>query len=511
LATKARRISGKDLDTLLTTLNKLKEVLGGLKMPAAAKETVLTLVGMMVTILLKFCQPVKDPGNSDIPPSQGGLGGIEPAEPRKKGNRKPGGQKGHKGHVRKPEELTEPPVMIIPEGCEDQELWEIIAEKEHFYTDMVITRVVRKYVLVTVKNKITNEIRTLQFPPHARYPFQYGPEIKKYSVFQSVCQFEPFKRLAAAIKGMAGIAICPGSLVNMVKSALKSSVLQQFKMAALLTFKTADCSIHDETGMRHKRHIVWVHISTTMGFYYFFLHRRRGKEGMDAAGVLPNAKGTVIHDGWGPYMAYKALKHGFCNVHIVRRLRKVFQMGDNLWADAMRSLLLDTRKEVNANGGVLPLDRQAEIRQEYAKIIKKGFRATGGKKYKLEDWQVGRRGRVRKTEARNLLEMLYEFEDCVLLFMTDKNVPFSTNAAERALRMLKVKRKISGYFASFEMGELFCLARGYLETCRVHGISNWDAICALVDNKAPDFITQRLQDLEQADDDQKAAAQTAAA
>ena len=98
-----------------------------------------------------------------------------------------------------------------------------------------------------------------------------------------------------------------------------------------------------------------------------------------------------------------------------------------------------------------------------------------------------KRGRIKRSKARNLLERLIDFEEDVLRFMTSACVPFTNNAAENSIRMTKVQQKISGCFRSTDGAKIFCRVRGYLATCRKQGVSATLAMTLVFEGKLPEF------------------------
>ena len=153
----------------------------------------------------------------------------------------------------------------------------------------------------------------------------------------------------------------------------------------------------------------------------------------------------------------------------------------------MKELLEKINAKVNDAGGALSAQQAGRYRSQYRQLIKKGEiecpEPTRPKK-------KGKRGRIKKSKSRNLLERLRDFEDDVLRFMENENVAFSNNLGENDIRMTKVQQKISGCFRSIEGAKIFCRIRSYLSTCRKQGIKASRALELLFNGKLPEFKKQ---------------------
>jgi len=83
--------------------------------------------------------------------------------------------------------------------------------------------------------------------------------------------------------------------------------------------RAAGVAHFDETGFRVAGKLAWVHSASSGKYVLVTVHQKRGKDDMDAAGVLPVFAGTACHDAWAPYDCYQDLAgHALCCAHLLR-------------------------------------------------------------------------------------------------------------------------------------------------------------------------------------------------
>jgi len=415
-------------------------------------------------------QIAKNSNNSGKPPSSDGYEKPAPKSRRKRSGKKSGGQEGHPGHtlemVAKPDKI-EPHLVDCCDHCHaslKKEKAVKIERRQVFELPEIHLEVTEHQAEIKVCPKC-QQTTTASFPPEVSQPTQYGKKIKSQMAYFHEYQLLPLKRTQETVKDLYGQTVAEGTIVSACKElALKAKPANEAIKAHLTYNEPVEC--FDETGLRIEGALHWLHVACTRLLTYYEAHKKRGKEAMDAIGILPNFTGRAIHDGLKAYFQYPQLQHGLCNEHHSRELDFLEERHPQKWVTELSDLIMkikaavDTAKEKSKTK--LSPKKLADFSAQYDVLLKQGF-----KKNPLPKTQVpARRGRPKQSIAKNLLDRLLDHKEAVLAFMYDFNVPFDNNQAERDIRMMKVKQKISGCFRSDHGPETFCAIRGYISTAR---------------------------------------------
>lgn len=301
---------------------------------------------------------------------------------------------------------------------------------------------------------------------------QYGTNLKQFSVYLTQYQLLPLRRSVQLIEDITGHTLSTATLVNINEQC--SGQLSGFIEVLKDNLQKAPVLHSDETGFYYESKRNWLHVAATEFLTYYYTHEKRGREAMDQMGILPDYKGTVIHDYWKSYLDYLC-KHSLCNVHHLRDLTFCLEQEKSQWAADMKALLLEM-KDITDNSkaqGLQSLDdqQQQQLTAKYNGLVQEGYL-----QHPIAEKQPGKRGAVKKSKTQNLLERFKNHREDIIRFIRDFRVPFGNNLAEQAVRMMKVKQKISGCFRSKQGATSFATIRSYIDTMRKNGFSIMDAI-----------------------------------
>ena len=455
----------------------------------AGKETVVRVLMMMdarIRALEERVQSLenqlaKNSRNSSKPPSSDGFKKPAPKSLRKKGKRKSGGQPGHTGHTLKMADKPDHSEVHRVKECEhcgrslaDQSADGVEKRQVH---DLPPLRLIVTEHQAETKTCSCGHLNKAAFPEGVNAPVQYGEGLKAAAVYLKNYQFLPYDRTCELLNDVFGCPMSEGTLANIIAQSHTLAADPVEKIKELI--EQAAVAHFDETGSRVDGKLWWLHSASTAQATYYDIHRKRGSEAIDEIGILSDFLGRAIHDFWKPYFGYDCL-HGLCNAHHLRELIFVHEQHQQDWADRMIDCLLDIKEAVEQAKEItdhLAADQIQAFEARYQQILDEGY--AQNPLPPLPRNAKKKRGRRKKTKARNLLERLDEHRDEALAFMYDFNVPFDNNQAERDLRMMKVQQKISGMFRTEDGAKAFCRIRSYISTARKNAVGAMDALTRL--------------------------------
>ena len=410
----------------------------------------------------------KNSHNSHKPPSSDGPTYRRPARKslRQRSGKKPGGQPGHPGRTRLQVEQPDKTEAHAPKDCAHcgddlREVAPCAVQKRQVFDLPPMRLQVTEHQAESKRCPGCGQTTRATFPPGVDQPVQYGPGVQGLSLYLQVHQMLPYGRAAELIADLFGEAPSQGTLARVLEQA--HEILEPVEKRIHAGLRSSPSVHFDETGLRITSLRQWVHSASNAALTLYYAHAKRGREAIDAMGVLPGYKGVSIHDAYTSYLSYPG-RHALCNAHLLRDLVAVEEETQAPWTADMRELLLEikaaaTQARADGREQLEPVQVQA-FRTRYDALLREGRAAHPASP------PTGRSGRRKQSPAYNLVLRLEKHADRVLAFMYDLAIPFDNNLAERDLRMLKTQQKISGGFRSQNGAAVFCRIRSYISTLR---------------------------------------------
>jgi transposase len=290
--------------------------------------------------------------------------------------------------------------------------------------------------------------------------------------------------LKEAVKELQGrLNMSSRNSSTLTSAEILQSTVQNIGQAAI-----SSAVLHaDETGVRVAKKPHWLHVLATDTLTWMGSHPKRGREAFEFFALLQHFQGVLVHDGWLPYKILECL-HALCNQHHLRELTYLLEEQNQDWAGDMIALLTHANHQDNLNcaDGKTP-DYGSENYQNEVRDLRDLYEAI--LEGALADHPVvpptGKRGRTKQSKATNLIVRLRDYSDDVWRFMTQAGVPFTNNLAEQAVRMPKVKQKVSGCFRTPEGAKTYSTIRSYCATMHKQGANIFESLVATFRGSPP--------------------------
>jgi transposase len=313
------------------------------------------------------------PRKSSRPPSSEGLDKPRPRRSlRRKTGREPGGQDGHEGstlaQVARPDrELRREPGCCrrCGAGLAGRPVTGV-ERRQVFDLPEVAVRVTEHQLIE--RECSAGSAPGPRPPAGAEGPVQYGPRIAAIIVCLYAGQFLSKQRTARALAELSGIPLSSGTVAMVTARA--AGQLGGFLERVRDNIATAEVAGFGETGFRVDGRLHWVHCARTGKYTLFMVHPRRGRQAMEAMGVLGRFAGVAAHDAWALYDTYAAPDHQLCCAHALRELQAVTDAapaGQWCWAAQAAEAIIaiqDRAREAIGQGrdAVDPAELAARIR-----------------------------------------------------------------------------------------------------------------------------------------------------
>ena len=413
--------------------------------------------------------------NSHLPPSKDKhLIKIKAAQERRKGG-KTGGQYGHEGSTLEKSEYIDETILLKKQKCTCgknlQNVPTTLVETRQVFELPKIELRITEYQKMVSQCPCCGQLNHGVFPEGIESPTQYGQRLRAFCTMLNVEYKLPLNKIQAITGDLLGIFINESTIYNGNKAAYKylTKTEEQVKEKLL-----ASPIINvDETGAESGKKLEWAHVISNWQCTYIYIHEQRGGEAiLNDSSFLIKYTGRMVHDCFSTYFKLTRSAHSTCGSHLLRELEAQNE-NKRKWSVNMQKLLLALKDQSQWHNK----KNKTGIYKQYERILDQG------KKEEPPPERSGSRGRLKKSKGLNLIERMLGYKQYVLAYAFDKNIPFTNNQAERDLRHIKIKLKISGCFRS-ELGtRIYARISSFISTLKKNKMNILENLTSLFQNR----------------------------
>lgn len=397
--------------------------------------------------------------NSSKPPSSDGLA-KKPGLP-KEGGKKNGGQVGHEGKTLERVENPDEIVVHHARSCRrclrkfsESEVEQIVAKRQVF--DIPEPRLeVTEHQLGEIT--CCGEKYYGEFPSEVTSPVQYGNKIKALSVILNNEYRLPLEKTESLLADLYRCSFSQSLVMSANRECYEKIEPSEKQIkAAILKSETVN---FDETGMRIEGKLNWLHVASNKLWTYLFVHPKRGKVALESEkSVIKDFTNWAVHDCWESYFRFEGCRHILCNAHLLRELESLKEQGSE-WGKKMQDFIFEMYE--GTEKGEKVMTKREDWKARYEQICEIG-------EVEEPPPEKGKRGRAKNSRGRNLLNRLKKHQTSIMEYAFTAEVPFTNNQAERDIRCVKIKQKISNSFRSQKGAAHYARIQGFVSTVRKH-------------------------------------------
>jgi len=425
--------------------------------------------------------------NSHEPPSQDRFPPTakQPGLPKAEAKRT-GGQPGHQGNTLKATATPDRQIELRPATCRcGADLSDVsgaCVERRQVVDLPPMALEYAEYQRVECQCRLCGERSSGEFPEGVSAPVQYGENIRTLGVMLSVEYHLSLEKITTIFGDLFGAAMNQSTILSALEQS-HQMVKPELEIIAQRII-TSEVVHADETGIRVAEQRQWLHTASTASYTFGFVHQQRGLAAIDSQeSPLGNYRNWLVHDCWAAYFLLTLAQHALCGSHLLRELQGLIDSGSH-WAVLMKRLLLAIYRTTSASDGVLPTADVDRALRMYREIL------AQAEQQELPAQPRPHGGRARASKGRNLMRRLLKHESAVLAFALHPAVPFTNNQAERDIRPLKTKQKVSGAFRTLLGAQQYVRLHSFFSTARKNGVNAWKALRDL--NRGTSFLNPPL-------------------
>lgn len=407
--------------------------------------------------------------NSSRPPSSDPPESPKPKSLRTKSGRKTGGQPGHPGRTLdfkpNPEHTQIHPLLECTCGEDLSRQPAIDFEARQVFDLPALTLECTEHRAEIKECPCCHCQVTASFPEDIKAPVQYGKNFRALLAYLYDVQEGASLRISEMGREMFGYAVSEATLQSARQEQYEA--LEPFEKRLTEILPKEPVLGADETMVPINKVNHWLHVLCTPLLTFFSIQLLRGKEAIEAIGIIPKFTGWLMHDFLSSYLGFENCFHTFCKSHLMRELVFIFEQHHQSWAKELYDLFLEMLQcvqERKARDAPLSQAGYQHWLERYWELLRAGRQANP----LTPEQKTGKRRK--QSKEQNLLDRLEGYDEYILAFLWAWELPFTNNESERAFRMMKTRLKISGCFRTLDGARRHVRIRSYISTLRKHNL-----------------------------------------